>query len=132
MSFLDDLDAMLIEAGVDPENMEMPDEDLSQHVWMPVNLSVFGDDPYNWKCRHCGRTITIKKAYPPEPPEPDYSNITDEDEADKIREEYDKVMESYEETKESLSHMETIGEALKREHVDENCGNEVCSDVMSR
>ena len=130
-SFFEDLDTLFQEAGIDPEKIEVPDENLAEHLWRPIRLVVFSNDSYEWKCKCCGRMITIKKFHPPKPPEPDYSNVTDKYEAAKIRHEYDKIMKSYEETKESLSHMETVSEALKREKVDASCAIEVITDISN-
>lgn len=131
-NFLEDLDAMFRDAGIDPETFEVPDDSLSEHSWISVQVSVFENDPYEWKCKRCGRTITIGKVYPPEPSEPDYSSITDENEIERLSKEYDRIMDEYGKTKESLSRIETINEALERENVNLSCGLEIATDIHSR
>jgi hypothetical protein len=131
-SFLDDLDKLFLDSGIDPETINITNDGSDQHLWMPIQMAVFGDDVPEWKCKRCGRTVLFKKVYPPEPPEPDYNSITDEEEAEKASEEYGKVMEVYESTKESLSRMETISEALKRENIQDICGLEIVLDISTR
>lgn len=124
-SFLEDLDTLLRESGVDPETAEIPDDDVQKHIWMPVNRAVFGNDPHEWKCTKCDRTLIIKKKYPDPPPEFDCDAYPDEDEAAEAEKEYDKILEEYEKTKESLATTETIGEAMKRENIDSSCIKEM-------
>ena len=124
-SFLDDLDSLLRDAGVDPETAEIPEGDLKNHNWMPVNRAVFSNDPHEWKCTRCDRTLIIKKRYPDPPPEIDENAYPNEDAYEKALEEYDTAIEAFENTKESLATMETIGQAMAREGIDQNCATEM-------
>ena len=124
-SFLDKLNVLLRDAGIDPETAEIPEGDTQIHIWMPVNRAVFGNDPHEWKCTKCDRTLIIKNRYPDPPPEIDESAYPDADAYEKALEEHNTIMETYEKTKESLATMETIGQAMTREKIDQNCAKEM-------
>lgn len=101
-SFLDKLDELFRQEGIDPENIPPAEEpDVRFHVWNPKipGGAVYSCDQYEYVCSRCGCELVIGNTY---------------DETEKA------------------DRQETFGEAMERLDIDPNCADEVVKGVHRR